>query len=157
MRVLGSVALVLAFILAACTPTEVAEFFEPLNVELTTAETEAIAEWTVNRDCIPGYDSGVVVECAILDSWLAYDVPVSLETWARIAWCESNHQPEAKNPRSSASGLFQNLARYWDGRAEAAGFPDGDIWNPRVHAFVSAHLAETGGVGHWNPSRHCWS
>jgi hypothetical protein len=150
------VALLLALFLVACTPEQVMDQFSDAGVDLSLREATVLANFVAEQDCLPGYNSDQYVECAILDSWGAYNIPVSLDIWARIAWCESSLNPDAKNRYSSASGLYQNLATYWDSRAAAAGFPGGDIWNPRVHAFVSGHLAETGGVGHWNASGHCW-
>jgi hypothetical protein len=76
--------------------------------------------------------------------------------FARIAGCESGGDPNARNP-SGASGLFQQLPRYWAGRAAAAGLPGADIFDPWANAEVSAWLAATGGFGHWNESRGCWS
>jgi hypothetical protein len=155
MKIITALLFVMA-LLTSCTPGQIQDWYASTGTEISDEQAKELAVWINEQDCLPNYDSGQYVECAIRDSWHAYDVPVSLDTWAQIAWCESNHQPDAKNPSSSASGLYQNLARYWDGRAEAAGFPGGDIWNARVHAFVSAHLAETSGVDHWSPSAHCW-
>ena len=59
--------------------------------------------------------------------------------WAlRIMECESGGDPNAKNPRSSASGLFQHLARLWPARAEAAGFADSDVFDPFANIAVAA-------------------
>ena len=70
--------------------------------------------------------------------------------WAlRIIACESRGEPDAKNPTSSASGLFQHLARLWPERAEAAGFGDYDVFDPYANIAVAAWLLETGGPGHW--------
>ena len=70
--------------------------------------------------------------------------------WAlRIMECESKGKPDAKNPRSSASGLFQHLARLWPPRAEAAGFADADVFDPFANIAVAAWLLENGGPSHW--------
>jgi hypothetical protein len=81
------------------------------------------------------------------------DVP-----WAmRVMACESGGNPYAKNPTSSASGLFQHLARLWDGRSSAAGWGGADIFDGEANIAVAAWLVyEGGGKGHWNASRHCW-
>ena len=70
--------------------------------------------------------------------------------WAlRIMECESKGKPDAKNPTSSASGLFQHLARLWPPRAEAAGFADADVFDPFANIAVAAWLLENGGPSHW--------
>ncbi|MCP3993566.1 MAG: lytic transglycosylase domain-containing protein [bacterium] len=70
--------------------------------------------------------------------------------WAlRIMECESRGDPNAKNPNSSASGLFQHLARLWSPRAEAAGFGDADVFDPFANIAVAAWLLENGGPSHW--------
>lgn len=82
---------------------------------------------------------------------------------ADVAWamqviaCESGGDPNAKNPRSSASGLFQHLARLWPDRSVKAGWAGASIWDPEANIAVAAWLVyEGGGKGHWNASRHCW-
>ncbi len=71
--------------------------------------------------------------------------------------CESGGDPRAANPRSSARGLFQHLARLWPKRAAAAGRPGADIFNPEDNVVVAAWLVyHGGGWSHWNPSRSCW-
>ncbi len=73
------------------------------------------------------------------------DVP-----WAmRVMACESGGDPYAKNPTSSASGLFQHLARYWDERSAKAGWAGASIWDPEANIAVAAWLFYTGGPGHW--------
>lgn len=73
------------------------------------------------------------------------DVP-----WAmRVMACESGGDHLAKNPRSSASGLFQHLARYWDDRSAKAGWAGASIWDPEANIAVAAWLYYTGGPGHW--------
>lgn len=70
--------------------------------------------------------------------------------WAlHIIECESHGDPNAKNPRSTASGLFQHLASMWDDRAEAAGWAGSDVFDPLANVAVAAWLLETGGPGHW--------
>jgi len=75
---------------------------------------------------------------------------VSDVEWAlRIIACESGGYPNAKNPTSSASGLFQHLARYWDGRSDAAGWKDASIWDPEANVAVAAWLLEKNGKASW--------
>lgn len=70
----------------------------------------------------------------------------------RIMQCESAGLPDAKNPNSSASGLMQHLTRYWPDRAERAGMPGADVFDPAANIWVSAWLAlaaPEGGWKHW--------
>lgn len=76
--------------------------------------------------------------------------PADRVDWAlRIMECESKGKPDAKNPTSSASGLFQHLARLWPPRAEAAGFAGADVFDPFANIAVAAWLLENGGPSHW--------
>ncbi|MDX2342860.1 MAG: transglycosylase SLT domain-containing protein [Acidimicrobiia bacterium] len=75
--------------------------------------------------------------------------------WAlRIMACESHGDPQAKNPNSSASGLFQHLARLWPERAVAAGWADADVFDPFDNIAVAAWLLDNGGTSHWVCKAH---
>lgn len=77
--------------------------------------------------------------------FLPADVP-----WAmRVMACESGGNPLAKNPNSSASGLFQHLARYWDARSAKAGWAGASIWDPEANIAVAAWLYYNSGPQHW--------
>lgn len=72
-----------------------------------------------------------------------------------IIWCESRGDPSAKNPISSASGLWQFLKAWWSGRwSSVVGVFD--PFNP-TQAMRAASIASKGGSdwGHWSESRHC--
>lgn len=81
----------------------------------------------------------------------ARDAGIDEGTFVRIARCESGFTPTAHNP-SGASGLLQQMARYWDGRAELYGFAGADVFDPVANAFVSARMARDQGFGPWE----CW-
>lgn len=69
----------------------------------------------------------------------------------RVMMCESGGNPAARNPSSSASGLFQQLARYWPGRAAAYGMGGRSVFDPWANAVVSAGMVrDTGGWSHWS-------
>lgn len=96
-----------------------------------------------------------------VESWrplvAAYFQPADVDLALLVIGCESGGDPNAKNPNSTASGLFQHLASYWDGRASAAGWAGSSIWNPEANVAVAAWLVYSDGWHHWNPSRGCWS
>jgi membrane-bound lytic murein transglycosylase MltF len=68
----------------------------------------------------------------------------------RIAMCESGLNPQAKNPISSASGIFQFLQSTW------SSWGKGDVFdvNNNVDAAIRLFLAR--GTAPWNPSKSCW-
>jgi hypothetical protein len=87
----------------------------------------------------------------------AHFAPSDVARALKVIGCESSGDPDAKNPRSSASGLFQHLARFWPERSVKAGLAGADIFDPEANVAVAAWLVyEAGGWSHWNPSRHCW-
>ena len=85
-----------------------------------------------------------------------YFEPVDVEWALRVSYCESHWDATAKNPTSSASGLFQHLARFWDDRSMAAGWDGASIFDPVANTAVAAYLYYSGGPGHWDASRGCW-
>jgi peptidoglycan hydrolase-like protein with peptidoglycan-binding domain len=62
-----------------------------------------------------------------------YDI--SLDILLTIANIESGGNPNAKNSRSGASGLFQILPRYFD----SYGVTDTTVWDPYVNADAAAN------------------
>lgn len=58
-----------------------------------------------------------------------------------IMWCESGGDPDAYNPYSGASGLFQFLPSTWATTAGPAGFPGADVFDPEPNVGSAAWLA----------------
>ncbi len=80
----------------------------------------------------------------------AYFRPGDVDRALRIMRCESGGNPNAKNPGSSASGLFQHLGKYWATRSAAAGFAGASIFDPTANVATAAWLRDQpGGWGHW--------
>ena len=80
----------------------------------------------------------------------AYFRPGDVDRALRIMRCESGGNPNAKNPRSSASGLFQHLGKYWATRSAAAGYGGVSIFDPTANVAVAAWLRDqAGGWSHW--------
>lgn len=87
----------------------------------------------------------------------AFFQPRHVDRALRVIRCESRGNPTAKNPRSSASGLFQHLGSLWAERSAEAGWSGTDVFDPVANVAVAAWLVyEGGGWSHWNPSRGCW-
>lgn len=70
----------------------------------------------------------------------------------RVMACESGGNPDAKNPRSGAAGLFQHLQKYWASRTAAAGYPGASIFDPEANIAASAWLSSNHGWQHWTCS-----
>lgn len=69
----------------------------------------------------------------------------------RVARCESELRPSARNRSSGASGLFQVMPQWRTRYAQVTGLPYYDErFNPNANAAFAAWLvAETGGWSHW--------
>ena len=59
----------------------------------------------------------------------------------QILSCESNGDPNAYNPYSGASGLFQFLPSTWVTTAPRAGYPGADVFDPEANIGSAAWLA----------------
>lgn len=79
----------------------------------------------------------------------AYFAPGQVETALRVMRCESGGNPNARNSRSGAAGLFQHLPKYWAERSAKAGWGGASIYSPEANVAVSAWLVRNGGWGHW--------
>ena len=97
-----------------------------------------------------------------VDDWrplvASYFEAAEVERALDVVRCESGGDPSAKNPYSTASGLFQHLGSYWGERSAKAGISGADIFDPVANVTVAAWLVyEGGGWSHWYPSRPCWN
>jgi hypothetical protein len=86
--------------------------------------------------------------------------PSEVERAMQILECESHGDPRAKNPRSSAAGLFQFLQRTWDGAARHLDLPsyaEGGPYDPAANVEAAAWLVEEGsGWRHWTCAPRSW-
>jgi len=80
-----------------------------------------------------------------------YFEPGDVDRAIRVMACESNGDPNARNPSSGAGGLFQHLPSAWAERAAGAGFPGASIYDPEANIAAAAYLlyGRGGGWGHW--------
>jgi len=76
-----------------------------------------------------------------------------VEWGLRIMQCESKGDPNAKNPESTAAGLFQFLKGTWNWVAvEQLGFStyeSGAVYDPELNVRAAAWLLANGGTSHW--------
>ncbi|HEY7470510.1 MAG TPA: transglycosylase SLT domain-containing protein [Acidimicrobiia bacterium] len=100
----------------------------------------------------------------------SWDFPPAVERWRstaeayfpasrvdqalRIIQCESLGDPDAYNPYSGASGLFQFLPATWASTAPKAGFPGASVFDPSANIGTAAWMAnryQELGLGYWAP------
>lgn len=85
-----------------------------------------------------------------------------IKTAIRIARAESNFRPDAKNPKSSATGVFQFLWSTWDAyrcEGEKWDFVDNVNCFYKVYEQQTARYAKKGLIydfNDWNASRSKW-
>jgi hypothetical protein len=79
--------------------------------------------------------------------------PDPLHDWAlRVSKCESRWYTTAKNPRTSAAGLFQFKRSTWDWVADQTGTPSydqGGVWEVNHQMVNAVWLVQNGGKQHW--------
>jgi hypothetical protein len=81
-----------------------------------------------------GWLSQVQVRALVAEYFEAEDINQAV----RVAWCESRFDPASTNMRTGGVGLFQHLPRYWEERAENAGFPNADPTDPVASTAAAA-------------------
>ncbi len=57
--------------------------------------------------------------------------------------CESGGDPNAYNPASGASGLFQFLPETWESASAGAGWDGADVFDGEANIAVAAWLSDT--------------
>lgn len=88
----------------------------------------------------------------VIDS-AADEFGVSAHTMRELARCESTFNPGAKNPESSARGLFQYLDTTWTSARvrlyergiDPEPYGEADVWNPVAQARITANVIAEGG------------
>jgi hypothetical protein len=71
-----------------------------------------------------------------------------------IMWCESQGDPDAYNPYSGASGLFQFIPSTWASASVSAGYSGASAFDPEANTATAAWLAgeyERLGLYYWQP------
>ena len=100
----------------------------------------------------PLVNQQLVNEALIRHYSLVYEVNADL--MVAIAKAESNLITTAKNPTSSASGLYQWIASSWNSVCKPLGFQD--VFNPKENIECAVITVKNGGLRHWNESRSIW-
>ena len=91
-----------------------------------------------------GYNSGPWNHPPLVERWRSlveqFFPADRVEQALRIINCESNGDPNAINPYSSASGLFQFIPSTWATTAHRAGYPDTSPFDPEANTASAAWL-----------------
>lgn len=75
-----------------------------------------------------------------------------ITTMVRIAKCESNFKPNAKNPTSTATGIFQIIIGTWDSNK-----CDGERWDFVDNIKCGWKIYQLRGTQPWVSSKGCWN
>lgn len=123
------------------------------------AKEERLVTTTTTPSTTPGSATTTTSPTATTTTGGSYpwDPPPEVEQWRglvsqyfpsnrvdealHIMWCESGGDPDAYNPYSGASGLFQFLPSTWATTAGPAGFPGADVFDPAANTGSAAWLA----------------
>jgi hypothetical protein len=80
--------------------------------------------------------------------------PGQVGTALCVAGRESHFDPYARNPYSSAAGVFQWLASSWRSYSARYGFGGSSVFDAYANVAVAAHAVADGGWGPWGGG--CW-
>jgi hypothetical protein len=86
-----------------------------------------------------------------------YFEPEDHLTAFKIIGCESWGIPTAKNPNSTATGLWQFISSTWswvESKLNIEGSPMDPWLSTRFASFLKYKTEQ--GWGHWSESAHCW-
>ncbi|HEX6299895.1 MAG TPA: hypothetical protein VF148_05495 [Acidimicrobiia bacterium] len=113
------------------------------QAESETESTQATADQDEDTSdeqvgTIASSTSGWLSEVEVRALVELYFEPQDINRAVRIAWCESRFDPNATDLRTGGVGLFSHLPRYWDERADNAGFPGAEPTDPRASTAAAA-------------------
>ncbi len=128
-------------------PDELDTAFE---VRQTAREVRQVSKTTRRRT--PNHIVPADIEALVRTDFNEVDVQRAIN----VIFCESRFDANAKNPRSTASGLFQHLEGWWSGAWGVTGVFDPFDPEQSVKAGAALVYGTSSGWGNWNPSRHCW-
>ena len=101
-----------------------------------------------------------IVELSIEERILtgAENLGINPQLALAVAKCESGLDQGAKNPNSTASGIFQFLKSTWKSTLERMGLPEHlDVFDASSNIMAGLWLMKQDGAStHWYPSEDCW-
>jgi hypothetical protein len=125
--------------------------FALLAGEGTVAISDEVTATTVAQDASESGETATAASGTIASTesgWLSqvqvralaakYFATEDVNRAVRVAWCESRFNPTSANLRTGGVGLYQHLPRYWEARAESAGFPGAEPTDPEASTAAAA-------------------
>jgi len=101
------------------------------------------------------YSGGVEQWRPLVETYFA---PHLVATAMCIMDAESRGDPTAKNPRSTAAGLFQFLKSTWDkvvpSSITGGSYSSGQVYDPEANVRAAAWLQAAAGWTQWSPYKH---
>lgn len=76
--------------------------------------------------------------------------------WSPVIKCESNFNPRAQNPESSASGLVQFTTGTWRSNGGGRYAKRAKDATPEQQMKIAAVTFQRRGLNPWEASQHCW-
>lgn len=76
--------------------------------------------------------------------------------WSPVIKCESNFNPKAQNPSSSASGLAQFITSTWLSNGGGKYAKRAKDATPEQQMEIAAVTFQRRGLQPWDASKHCW-
>lgn len=129
--------------------------FALLAGEAPQSETQVAAETAdpaeeqeVNDDTATGTiapHAGWLSQVEVRDLVGRYFKPEDVNHAIRVAWCESRFDPESVDLHDGGVGLFNHLPKYWEERAENAGFSGARPTDPEASTAAAAWEVYKGG------------
>lgn len=84
----------------------------------------------------------------------AYEIDPALASI--IIFCESSWNPEAKNPHSTAKGLFQFTDGTWKWVLKRMGEEYKGQYDKELNIKAGAYLISKGELSYWKETEKCW-
>lgn len=137
----------IALIVLAGTP----EHTSPEKLRMEAAESIAIDRDEATTESVEEFAQSREVWMDSVEEWrplvAGHFPPEAVDTALCLMERESAGNPNAQNPSSGASGLFQVLPSW----ADNFGFRPVDLFVPEHNVYVARQLYDDGGWGHWSP------
>jgi hypothetical protein len=98
---------------------------------------------------------GAMIDTKEYQSMSLREIGVNMELLERIIFCESGYDTLAKNPNSTARGLFQ-IVRSSELFCEKGLGRELNMFDSEDNISCAFYLLQHGGLSHWEESKYCW-
>jgi hypothetical protein len=143
---------ILALSRRSTATTTVPPAADPPAFPVAVSAPAATTTVPITTPTLPRPPAVVLSEAEVRGLVTTYFRPEDVERAIQVAFCESNFNASAVNPRTGASGLFQHMPRYWNERSTLAGWAGASFFDPQASTAVAAWLfySGSGGWAHWD-------